>query len=126
MADLTRRDAAIIERDRMLQFSQFGRSAQLILRDKAGAEIRRIDRFWNRYRRTDKDLAVYFRIKVGDLRSEYEASMRICGDDGTADILGQIYRVQRIDGWQTGESRIWTITAVAREAIAAEFFQLPA
>lgn len=125
MADLTQKDAAIIERDRLLQFSQYGTAAVVVLHDKRGESLRTIQRFWNRYRKTTRENATYFRFRIADSRSEYAADMRSLGDGGTLTVLGARYRVTKVEGWQPGESRIWTVTANAEDAPSQEFNRAP-
>lgn len=128
MADLTVRDAAIIERDRLLQFSQYGAAAKLALYDNEGTFLREIVRYWNRYRRTDKDNVVFYKFKVGDLKSEYLADMKKVGDEGRIGIpgLGALYQVSKVDGYEPGEGRVYVITARTIDpVIATSFFQAP-
>jgi hypothetical protein len=125
MADLTQRDAAVIERDRLLQFSQYGTAAVVILYDKRGNELRRIKRYWNRYRKTTRENATYFRFRIADLSSEYAADMRKVGDGGSLGVLGARYSTTKVEAWQPGESRIWTVTADATDGPSSNFNSAP-
>lgn len=125
MADLTQRDAAIIERDRLLQFSQYGTAAVVVFYDKRGTEVLTVRRFWNRYRKTTRENATYFRFRVADFKSEYAAAIRAAGDGGSATVLDARYRITKAEGWQPGESRIWTVTANAEDAPSQEFNRAP-
>lgn len=124
MADLTQRDAAYIERDRLLQFSQYGAAAVVKLFDKEGNELRTVARLWNRYRKTTREQAVYFLFKIADLNSEFESDMRKLAG-GFLEVLKARYRVTRVTGWEPGESRIWNVTTNKTDAPAAEFYRAP-
>jgi hypothetical protein len=123
MADLTQRDAGLIERDRMVQFSQYGSRAVVILRDREGRELRTISRFWNRYRKTTRDNVTYFRFRVADAKDEFAADMRSAGDGGAFEVLGERYRVTKVERWKAGEPRVWTVTTNAEDGPASEFFR---
>lgn len=125
MADLTQRDAAYIERDRLLQFSQYGAAAVLILFDREGVELRRIPKFWNRYRKTTRDNATYFRFRIADFKSEYAADLRKVGDGGSLGILGARYRTTKVEAWEPGESKIWTVSTNKEDAPSASFYSAP-
>jgi hypothetical protein len=125
MADLTQRDAGLIERDRMLQFSQYGSAAVLKFFDREGREVLSVARYWNRYRKTTRDNVTYFRFRVADLRSAYAAAMKLAGDGGSVEILGERYRVTKLEGWKAGEPRVWNVTTNAEDAPASEFFRQP-
>jgi hypothetical protein len=125
MADLTQRDAAVIERDRLLQFSQYGTRAVVKLLDKRGNTLRTILRFWNRYRKTTRENATYFRFRIADPKGEFAADMRAVGDGGSLDVLGARYRVTKVETWQPGESRIWTVTTNAEDGPSSEFNSAP-
>lgn len=119
------RDAARIEADRQLQFSQYGRAAVLKLYDREGNELRTIRLYWNRYRKRTREGAVWFLFKVADLKSEFAVDMRKAGDGGTLDVLGARYRVNGVTQWEPGESKIWEVAATASVAPATEFFAQP-
>lgn len=123
MADLTQREAGLIERDRMLQFSQYGARAVLVFRDREGREVLKVARFWNRYRKTTRDNATYFRFRVADLKSEFAEGVRRAGDGGALEVLGERYRVTKAEGWKAGEPRVWTVTTNAEDAPSSEFFR---
>lgn len=125
MADLTGRDAGIIERDRMLQFSQYGSRAVVKLFDKRGTELRTIPRFWNRYRKTTRDNVTYFRFRVADPKSEFAADMQKVGDGGFLEVLGSRYRPTEVKGWEPGESRVWTLNTNALDKPSVEFHRQP-
>lgn len=126
MADLTLRDAARVERDRLVQFSQYGPAAKLALYDSRGVLLREITRYWNRYRSFTKENGVVLKFKIGDLRSEYEADILTVADDGRVAIpyLNALYQVLRIDSFEPGESRIYKIeVSSVKSTLAASFFQ---
>lgn len=106
-------------------FSQYGRAAVLIFYDKQGAEVGRVARYWSRQRKTTRNNATYFRFRVADLKTEFAAAMRAAGDGGTVGVLGERYRLTKVEGWKAGESRIWTLTGNAVDAPTSEFFQAP-
>jgi hypothetical protein len=125
MADLTQRDAGIIERDRMIQFSQYGAAAVVSLHDKSGALLRTVQKKWNRYRKTTRENVTYFRFRIVDSKAEFAADLKSVGDGGFLVVLGSRYRATKVTGWQPGESKIWTVDTNAEDAPSAEFFRAP-
>lgn len=143
MADLTMRDAAKVERDRLIQFSQYGSTLRLRFYDREGALLREVKAWWNRYRKTTRENAVYYSFKIADLKSEYADDLRAVGDGGQLGVFLRAeippvapsviptpavepkYRVNRVDGWEEGESRIWTVTADSIAATRAGNFRSP-
>lgn len=126
MADLTQRDAAFIERDRLLQFSQYGAAAVVVLYDREGVELRRIKRLWNRYRKTaERGTVVYYSFRIADLKEEFAEDFRKVGDGGSLGVLGAKYRATKVAGWEPGESKIWTVTTNKAEETSAEFNATP-
>jgi hypothetical protein len=130
MADLTMRDAAKIERDRQVQFSQFGSRLRLRIYDSKGALLREVKTFWNRYRKTTRENVVYYSFKIADFKEAFEEDLVKAGDHGklgvyTGDEEPQ-YNVNRVDGWEVGESKVWTITTDSINSTkASSFFQRP-
>lgn len=128
MANFTQRDAGKLEADRQKQFSHL-RQVRLSLYDREGEKLREIKSWWNRYRKTTREGAIYFQIKVADLRDEYAADMRKVGDGGTLRIESLSeearYSVNGVEGWQMGEPHVWTVKAIAQVAPALQFYRAP-
>jgi hypothetical protein len=125
VADLTERDAAIIERDRLVQFSQFGTLAVVKLYDKQGSFLREIPRKWNRYRKTTRDGAVWFLFRITDSKSEFGADLAKVGDGGFLEVMGARYRATEVRGWEPGESRIWNVNTNKLDKPSVEFHRQP-
>lgn len=143
MADLTMRDAAKVERDRLIQFSQYGSALRLRFYDREGALLREVRTYWNRYRKTTRENAVYYSFKIADFKREFASDLEAVGDGGQLGVFLKAavppvapavvetppveprYRVSRVDGWEEGESRIWTVTADSIAATRAGNFRSP-
>jgi hypothetical protein len=92
--------------------------------------LREIKSFWNRYRKTTRENAVYYQFKITDLKSEFESDLIKVGDNGKLGVfLGSEeaqYNVSQVNGWDPGEPRVWVVISDSIKATkTSSFFSRP-